>query len=77
MDTAAITELGYEIGDTITVQSGMEDDLSDSLRYDTYTIVGSGSIPYYLDLTRGSSSIGHGTQDAFVLVEADAFSLDV
>ena len=77
VDTAAITELGYEIGDTITVQSGTEDDLSDSLRYDTYTIVGSGSIPYYLDLTRGSSSIGHGTQDAFVLVEADAFSLDV
>ena len=77
VDTIVLTELGYEIGDTITVESGTEDPLSDSLKYDTFTIVGSGSIPYYLDLTRGESSIGDGAQDAFVLVEPEVFSLEV
>ncbi len=76
-DVLAMTELGYEIGDTLTLRSGTEDPLSDSLKYDTYTIVGSGSLPYYLDLSRGESTVGDGTQDAFILVEPEVFSLDV
>ena len=76
VDTAAVTELGYKIGDTITVKSGTDDPLSDALKYDTFTIVGSGSIPYYMDLSRGDSSIGDGTRDAFLLVEPQVFSLE-
>lgn len=76
-DALALRELGFEIGDQITVKSGTDDSLEDSLKYDTYTIVGYGSLPYYMELTRDSSSIGDGTMDAFVLVEPEAFSLEV
>ena len=77
VDVLASSELGFEIGDQITVRSGTEDPLEDSLNYDTYTIVGKGTLPYYMELTRDSSSIGDGTMDAFVLVEPEAFALDV
>lgn len=72
-DALALRELGFEIGDQITVKSGTDDSLEDSLKYDTYTIVGYGSLPYYMELTRDSSSIGDGTMDAFVLVEPKPF----
>lgn len=77
VDTVLMDSMGCEIGDTITVSSGTEDDLSDSLNYDTYTVVGTGYLPYYMDLTRGTGSIGDGTIDAFLVVSPEAFNLDV
>lgn len=77
VDVLASTELGFEIGDQITVRSGTEDSLEDALNYDTYTIVGRGTLPYYMELTRDSSAIGDGNMDAFVLVKPEAFSLDI
>ena len=76
-DTVLLERMGGEIGDTVTVFSGTDDDLSDSLNYDTYTIVGTGYLPYYMDLTRGTGSIGDGAIDAFLVVSPEAFCLDV
>jgi putative ABC transport system permease protein len=76
-DTVLMERMGCQIGDTITVSSGTEDELSDSLSEDTYTIVGVGYLPYYMDLTRGSGTIGDGTIDAFLVVPPEAFCLDV
>ena len=76
-DTVLMDRMGCEIGDTVTVSSGTEDDLSDSLNYDTYTIVGVGYLPYYMDLTRGTGTIGDGTIDAFLVVPPEAFCLEV
>lgn len=70
-------KMGYSIGDTITVSSGNEDPLEDSLNRDTFTITGFGSTPYYLSLERESSAIGSGEVDGFVFILPENFALEV
>ena len=67
----------YKVGDQITFVSGNDADLSDSLKEETYTIVGAGSSPCYISFYRGSSTIGTGSVSGFVYVPADSFSMDV
>ena len=45
---------GYEVGDKIVLTSGTEDPLEDTLKTDTYTVVGLGSSPCYVSIERGS-----------------------
>ena len=67
---------GYEIGDVIHVESGTEDEISDSLNVAEFTVVGKGSLPYYIDLTRGNGSVGSGSIDAFLVVSPEVFEAD-
>lgn len=69
-------EMNYKIGDTITVKSGTEDPLSDSLKKETYRVVGIGNSPCYISFSRGSTTIGKGTVDGFLVVTKDSFALD-
>lgn len=70
-------ESGYEIGDIIRLESGTEDEVSDTLKTDTLEIVGMGSSPCYLSYGRGSTAIGTGSVDAFLAVPAKTFDMDV
>ena len=76
-DTMLLRKMKFQIGDQITVSSGTDSPLEDSLKNKTYTIVGTGYLPYYMDLTRGVGSIGDGSIDAFLVVSPDAFRIDV
>lgn len=76
VDKQILEDGTYKIGDKITVSSGTSTDISESLRYDTYTISGGCLMPQYMDLSRGNGSIGDGSIDAFALVEPEAFTLD-
>lgn len=67
----------WEIGDAITFSSGTEDDITDSLKTDTFTIVGTVSSPCYIGFQRGSTTIGTGSVAAFVCVPEESFSLEV
>lgn len=58
----------YAIGDTITLKSGTDEPLSDSLKNDTYTITGKVYNPNYLSYEKGTSSIGSGSVDTFIYV---------
>lgn len=71
------TNMGYEVGDKIHLTSGTEDPLEDTLKTDTYTVVGLGSSPCYLSFGRGSTTIGSGSIDAFMMVPEETFCLDV
>lgn len=68
---------GYEIGDEITFRSGDGEELTDTLTTDTYKIVGAGSSPLYIALSRGTSQIGNGEVNAFAIVDASAFQMNV
>ncbi len=68
---------GYKIGDRITFTSGTDDDITDTLSTDTFTIVGTVSSPCYIAFHRGSTTIGTGSIAAFVSVPEESFSLDV
>ena len=77
VDTQFLKSSGCEIGDQVTFTSGTEDPLSDSLTGDTFTIVGSATLPYYMDLNRGTGSIGNGSINSFALLLPEAFTSDL
>lgn len=68
---------GYKIGDRITFISGTDDDITDTLSTDTFTIVGTVSSPCYIAFHRGSTTIGTGSIAAFISVPEESFSIDV
>ncbi|MBU3875187.1 FtsX-like permease family protein [Faecalicatena sp. AGMB00832] len=77
VDVDFIASSEYKIGDKITFTSGTEDDIKDTLKTDTYTIVGTASSPCYISFHRGSSTIGTGTVSGFISVPDNSFDMDV
>ncbi len=75
-DDMYLQQTGCSIGDTITLESGTSDELSETLTEETYTIVGSGTLPYYMDMDRGSGFVGDGSIDAFLIVLPEVFEQD-
>lgn len=70
-------EMGYQVGDTIVLESGTDDPVTDTLKTEKLTVVGTGSTPYYISLHRGSTTIGTGNLDGFLIVPEDTFALEV
>lgn len=70
-------ESGYRVGDVITLKSGTDDPVSETLGTDTLEIVGLGNSPCYLSYGRGSTAIGTGSVDAFLAVPEETFDMDV
>lgn len=65
-----------EIGDSVALFSGEEDeDIEDTLSVTEYTIVGSGTSPFYLSLDRGTSTIGNGSVGGFGILLPESFSM--
>lgn len=76
VDERFLESTGFKMGDTIHLESGTKDDLSESLMEKTYTIVGVGSSSKYLSFDRGSSSIGNGKVNNFIVVPKEAFTME-
>ena len=76
VDEFFITNTGYQLGDSIKLTSGSEDKLEDTMSNDEFTIVGIGSSTYYLSFQRGSSNIGTGKVNSFIVVAPEAFNLE-
>lgn len=74
-DKLFLEKTGYQIGDTVKLSMGTDDELSDTLATDEFTIVGVGTTSYYLSDDRGTTSIGNGTVDAFLVIPKEAFTL--
>ena len=68
VDVDYLASGSLEIGDTITLTSGTDDEITDSLKSDTFTIVGAVSSPVYIAFQRGSTTIGNGSISAFIAV---------
>lgn len=77
VDADYLAQSSLEIGDEITFSSGTDDEITDTLRTDTYTIVGAVSSPQYISFQRGSTTIGNGSLTAFIVVPEESFALDV
>ncbi|MBQ8768001.1 MAG: ABC transporter permease [Clostridia bacterium] len=72
-----LNESGLEIGKTVTLSTGTDDEVSDTLVTNTYLIVGVCSSTYYLNGEVGTSSIGDGTGDGYIVIPRQAFVTDV
>ncbi|WP_059067687.1 ABC transporter permease [Mediterraneibacter massiliensis] len=77
VDVDFLVEEGFQIGDTITLRSGTDTKITDTLKEDTFTIVGAISSPCYISFQRGSTTIGTGNVDGFVSVPAESFDMEV
>ena len=78
MDQKFMESVNLQIGDTVLLDSGEEDkSLEDTLLLNEYTIVGTGTSPFYLSLDRGTSTIGNGSVSGFGILLPEAFTLDV
>ena len=64
---------GLKVGDTVKL--GTDGGLSGTLKRDTFTIVGVANDPLYSSYERGSSTIGSGRVDAYLILPDEAFSL--
>lgn len=76
-DEDFLTKYHLKIGDKITVRSGDDTDLTESLATDTFTIVGAGENPQYIAVGRGTSQVGNGEVNGFLVVPDSAFQMDV
>ncbi len=62
------SEINVKIGDTIQLTSGTNVDISETLKTDTYKVVGITLSPYYLSYQKGTTNIGSGTINNFMLI---------
>ena len=76
VEDGKMIKLNLNIGDTIVLKSGTKDSILDTLKVDTFTIVGKVQTPYYLSYQKGSTNIGNGTLDSFIMVKDSVFDLD-
>ena len=68
---------GYRIGDAVQIMSGTSDPVSDAIKTDVFQIVGIAESPLYISAERGSSSVGSGKTDAFLLILPTDFAYTV
>lgn len=73
----ADNETGYRVGDKILLKSGKDTPVTDTLKKEELTVVGTGSTPCYISFNRGSTTIGTGNLDGFLVVPEQDFKLEV
>ncbi len=66
-----------EIGDKILLKTGDDREMEDILGSTEYTVVGKGLLPIYVSFERGSTTIGNGTVNGWLLVPEENFAYDV
>ena len=77
IDSLLLSNEEFQIGKTITISSGSDEDIEDVFGQTEYTIVGAVSSPIYMDVERGSTTLGDGKLSGFAVVTEDNFNLDV
>lgn len=70
-----LEQSGLSIGDKISFDTGTGD-YEDALAVEEFTIVGTANSPLYLSTDRGTSSLGTGRVNGFVLLPMGAFDMD-
>ena len=68
---------GYKIGDYVTLSTGTADKVFDTLAAETYQIVGVGSSSYFLNGDMGTSTIGDGVVDGYLVIPQEAYVTDI
>ncbi|MDD6098322.1 MAG: ABC transporter permease, partial [Oscillospiraceae bacterium] len=67
----------FQIGDTITLETQDKDNpVTDTLKYQTFKIVGRVSWVKYVDFERGTTTLGSGSISSFLMIPEEAFASD-
>ena len=65
------------IGQTIYLSRDNEESTLENLAHDSYTIVGLTATPLYMNLQRGSTTIGNGSLATYFYLPQDGFAMDI
>jgi len=65
------------LGEKIKLSSGTDEDILENLENDEYTIVGLVESPLYIAYERGTSTIGNGKINSFIILPENEFKLPV
>lgn len=65
----------YKVGDVLTVSSENEEDTLESFKPRKVTVVGLVYSPAYVHFERGTTSLGNGTINGFILLNRSAFDM--
>lgn len=76
IEKGKLDDLGLNVGSKITLESGKETDILDSLKTKEFTIVGTAQTPYYLSFEKGASDIGSGSINNFIMIPEEDFNMD-
>ena len=76
VERSSLANVDFSIGSKITLYLKTSD-IKDSLKTDTFTIVGVIESPQYISFSRGNSLIGDGSIDAFVMIPEQDFNFEV
>ena len=68
--------LNIQIGSKIKLYGDNKEDIGDTLKNTEYKVVGKVKTPYYLSNAKGSSNIGNGQLDSFIMIPNREFKLD-
>ncbi len=64
------------LGQTIAISDSNEEDALDSLTEKTFTVVGYVATPLYMDMNRGTTSVGSGTLENYFYIPMEAYDVD-
>ena len=65
-----------DIGKTVKLSKQNSEQIMDTFTYDEYTIVGLTDSVLYINLERGSSTLGSGSVEGYIYLPSDGFSVD-
>ena len=66
-------DVGIAVGEKVTFSSGTDGDILDTLASREFTVVGIAQSPEYISFERGTSTVGSGSVDTYVLIPDGAF----
>ncbi len=64
------------LGTTFIISGRNKLDTLESLRYREFTVVGYVSTPLYMDMSRGTTTLGNGTVASYLYIPREAFDVD-
>ncbi len=76
-DNRFFSTANVEIGDKISLRTGDDREMEDILGRTEYTVVGKGLLPIYVSFERGSTTIGNGVINGWILVPEENFTYEV
>ena len=64
------------LGTTFTISPSNTGTTLESLSHHTFTVVGYVTTPLYMDISRGTTTIGNGSLSSYLYLQPDAFTVD-
>ena len=76
VESGNISAKDIPIGSKLKLTSGTDEDINDKLATDEFTVVGKVETPYYLTFEKGTSNIGNGKVNNFIMISEEDIKMD-